>query len=107
GEFDIVVTGWRSPRFTDEVLAAAKRMRLIVHSAGSIRFMLDDDAIGNGFEVSTVAAGMAPAVAEMTLLFSMLLLRPIHKQDRDLKAGADWMTVKTAGMAHEIAGQKI
>jgi len=60
GDFDIVVTGWRSPKFTDDVLAAAKKLKLIVHSAGSIRFMLDDSSIGNGFEVSTVAAAMRP-----------------------------------------------
>ena len=107
GAFDIVVTGWRSPKFTDEVLSAAKKLKLIVHSAGSIRFMLDDAAIGNGFAVSTVAASMAPAVAEMTLLFAMLLLRKTHDHDRALKAGEDWMTVKTAGMGEEIAGQTI
>ncbi len=107
GAFDVVVTGWRSPKFTDEVLSAAKKLKLIVHSAGSIRFMLDDAAIGNGFAVSTVAASMAPAVAEMTLLLTMLLLRKTHDHDRALKAGEDWMTVKTAGMGEEIAGQTI
>ena len=107
GPFDVVVTGWRSPKFTDEVLAAAANLKLIVHSAGSIRFMLDDHSIGNGFEISTVAAAMAPAVAETTLLFAMLLLRRTHDQDRALKAGEDWMTVKTAGMGEEIAGQTI
>src|SRR5438067_874739 len=107
GEFNVVVTGWRSPKFTDEVLAEAKKLKLIVHSAGSIRFMLDEAAIGNGFAVSTVAASMAPAVAETTLLFTMLLLRGTHEQDRALKAGEDWMAVKTAGMGEEIAGQKV
>ena len=69
--------------------------------------MLDDGAIGNGFEVSTVAAAMAPTVAETTLLFAMLLLRRTHEQDAALKGGADWMPIKTAGMGEEIAGQTI
>jgi phosphoglycerate dehydrogenase-like enzyme len=107
GKFDVVVTGWRSPKFTNDVLSAAKKLKLIAHSAGSIRFMLDDEAIGNGFEVTTVAAAMASPVAEMTLLLSMLLLRNTHKQDRALKAGEDWMPVKTAGMGEEILGQRI
>src|SRR5438132_8166456 len=34
GAFDIVITGWRSPRFSEEVLAAAKRLKLVAHSAG-------------------------------------------------------------------------
>src|SRR5690242_18029401 len=40
GEFDVVVSGWRAPRFTDAVLANAKRLKLIAHSAGSVKFML-------------------------------------------------------------------
>ena len=107
GEFDVVITGWRSPKFTDEVLSAATKLKLVVHSAGSIRFLFDDSAIGNGFAVSTVAGSMAPAVAETTLLFAMLLLRRTHEQNQALKAGEDWMTVKTAGMGEEIAGQKV
>jgi phosphoglycerate dehydrogenase-like enzyme len=107
GRFDVVITGWRSPKFSAEVLSAAERLKLIAHSAGSIRFMLEDDAIGNGFEVTTVAAAMASPVAEMTLLFAMLLLRNTHKQDRALKAGEDWMPVKTAGMGEEILGQRV
>jgi phosphoglycerate dehydrogenase-like enzyme len=104
---DVVITGWRSPKFDEQVLSAAKKLKLVVHSAGSIRFMLDDNAIGNGFEVSTVAAAMAPPVAETTLLFAMLFLRRTHEQNQALHAGEDWMTVKAAGMGEEIAGQTI
>src|SRR5207249_434574 len=107
GKFDIVVTGWRTPKFTDEVLSAAEKLKLIVHSAGSIRFMLDDSAIEGRFAVSTVAAAMATTVAEMTLLFAMLLLRKTHEQNQALHDGEDWMKVKVAGMTEEIAGQKI
>src|SRR5256885_9333277 len=49
GEFEVVVTGWRSPKFPDEVLAEAKKLKLIVHSPRSIRVMLDQAAIRNGF----------------------------------------------------------
>ena len=97
GEFDVVVTGWRSPKFTDEVLAAAKRLKLIVHSAGSIRFMLDDSAIGNGFEISTVAAAMAPAVAETTLLLGepeSLSYGDLQEWLGQMIHGRYWMTVR-------------
>jgi hypothetical protein len=36
GGYDAVLTGWRLPRFTDEVLDAADRLQSIAHSAGSI-----------------------------------------------------------------------
>ena len=108
GPIDIVVTGWRAPKFTHEVLEAARRLKLIAHSAGSVKFMLDGDCLERGIEVTNVAAAMAPAVAETTLMFIMLLLRPMHRLDRQLKQGHDWRDVKTAGSGlSEIAGQKV
>src|SRR5262245_26681093 len=43
--FDIVVTGWRAPKFTREVLQAAGKLKLIAHSAGSVKFMLDEECL--------------------------------------------------------------
>jgi phosphoglycerate dehydrogenase-like enzyme len=105
--YDVVITSWRSPRFTDEVLAAARRLKLVAHSAGSIRFMFSQESLERGFDVTCVAAAMAPAVAEYSLMLTMLLLRPIHKYDRALKSGEDWMAVKSAGTALEIANQRV
>jgi len=108
GPIDIVVTGWRAPKFTHEVLEAAQKLKLIAHSAGSVKFMLDGECLDRGIEVTNVAAAMAPAVAETTLLFIMLLLRPVNRLDRDLKQGRDWRDVKLAGSGLlEIAGQRI
>src|SRR5437773_7291718 len=108
GAIDIVVTGWRAPKFTTEVLEAARNLKLIAHSAGSVKFMLDGDCLERGIEVTNVAAAMAPAVAETTLMFIMLLLRPMHRMDRHLKAGQEWREVKIAGSGlSEIAGQKV
>src|SRR5262245_6430073 len=54
GGYDVVVTGWRVPRFTDAVLENAARLKLVVHSAGSIKFMFDESALSRGFAVSSV-----------------------------------------------------
>lgn len=40
GSYDVIVTGWGTPIFSDEVLAAADRLRLVGHTAGSIKRML-------------------------------------------------------------------
>jgi len=107
-EFDVVVTGWRAPRFTDRVLENAGKLRLIAHSAGSVKFMLDDACLERGIEVTCVAIAMAPSVAETTLMFIMMGLRPLHRFDRALKDGEDWRTIKTAGTGlPEIAAQRI
>src|SRR5690349_6489604 len=86
GEFDIVISGWRSPKFTAKVLDNARKLKFIAHSAGSVKFMLDENCFERGIKVSNVAAAMAAPVAEMTLMFIMLSLRPLHAYDRQLKS---------------------
>ena len=79
GGHDIVITGWGTPVFNDEVLAAADRLRLIVHSAGTIKRLLPPAAFANGRRITHAAAAMAVPVAETTLLLILLSLRQVHK----------------------------
>src|SRR5947207_1388360 len=36
-EFEAIVTGWGSPAFPDEALRRAERLRMVAHSAGSVK----------------------------------------------------------------------
>jgi phosphoglycerate dehydrogenase-like enzyme len=105
--YDIVVSGWGSPKFNDAVLEKAHRLKLIAHSAGSIKFMIGAEALGNGFAVTNVAIAMAPAVAETTLLLIMLCMRGIHKLNERMHRGEDWLSVKSTGSGREIGGQRV
>jgi phosphoglycerate dehydrogenase-like enzyme len=104
--FDVVVTGWGSPPFTGQVLAAADRLRLIAHSAGSIKHMLPRPVFERGIAVTHVAAAIAPAVAEMSLLLTLLMLRQAHRYHQVLRA-ADWRATRSLPMGQEIAGQRV
>ena len=44
-EYDAVLTGWGSPRFTREVLEAASHLQIVAHTAGSPRAILDDEVV--------------------------------------------------------------
>ena len=105
GGCDAVITGWGTPIFTDEVLAAADRLKLIAHSAGSIKRRLPP-AVFARVRVSHAAAVLAPPVAEMTLLFIMLALRQVHRINRAMKDGG-WAAGRAFGLGHEVAGQRI
>jgi phosphoglycerate dehydrogenase-like enzyme len=105
--YDVVITGWRSPRFTEEVLRSATSLKLIAHSAGSVKFMLSDSALDRGFDVTCVAAAMGQSVAEFGLQLVMMFLRPIHTWDRQMKDGEDWKHVKTLAMGRDLAGQRV
>src|SRR5687768_444589 len=105
---EVLITGWRSPKLSDAVLAAAPRLRLVAHSAGSIKFLVPEQALRAGrFAVTTVAAAMGPAVAEMALQLTLMCLRPIHQLDAGLKDGGDWKDLKAQGSGEELAAQRV
>ncbi|MGW1227198.1 hydroxyacid dehydrogenase [Streptomyces sp. NPDC001515] len=69
---ELLVTGWGCPPLDDAVLAAAPRLRAVVHTAGSVRGHITDACWERGIEVSSAAAANALPVAEYTV--AMILL---------------------------------
>ncbi len=106
GDVDIVITGWGAPVFTDEVLAGADTLKLIAHSAGSIKRLLPPPVFKHGTRVTHVAAALAPPVGETTLLLVLLALRRFHKIDRAFKDGG-WAAARSFELGKELAGQRI
>jgi len=104
--FDAVITGWGSPSFSDQVLAAADRLTIIAHSAGSIKQMLPRAVFERGIAVTHAAAAIAPAVADLSLALTMLLLRRVNLHDRDLHAG-DWAGAAALPMGSELCGTRV
>ena len=87
--FDAIVTSWGSPEITSEVLDAATNLKLVAHSAGSVKGIVKPVVLERGILVSSAAYALAPAVAEFSLLLTMLGLRPV-------RAGARIWTVITS-----------
>ena len=92
-----LVTGWGSPEITPEVLAAAGDLRIIAHSAGSIRRLIPKEALTQGIAVTHAAPMIAEAVAEFTVLGMLLGLRWPHRQNTLLHAGANWSEARATG----------
>lgn len=77
---DAVLTGWGAPPFTEAVWARADKLRLIVHMAGSVKFLFPDDivprfCIPRGVTVVSCAQALAVNVAEMTIALMVLAAR--------------------------------
>lgn len=66
-ETDILVTGWGCPFISREVMAAAPRLRLIAHAAGSIKYLVDPTVFEAGIAVTNAVTANAVPVAEYTL----------------------------------------
>ncbi|WP_460653710.1 hydroxyacid dehydrogenase [Kribbella endophytica] len=107
GTADAVVTGWGFPRLDARRLALAPRLQLVMHSASSLRALVSEDFWRTGIPVSQAGAAMSSAVAELSLTFTLALLRRVHRLDNALRSGADWATARSVPRAQEIAGARI
>ncbi|MEV6108022.1 hydroxyacid dehydrogenase [Streptomyces sp. NPDC051940] len=105
---DIVVTGWNTPRLDGELLAAAPRLKLVAHTGAALRFLVGDEVFARGVRVSQAGEAMAPAVAEVSLAFTLALLHRIHRFDHALHSGAGWTRTKYGTLeASELRGSVI
>ncbi|NEC92289.1 hydroxyacid dehydrogenase [Streptomyces sp. SID12501] len=66
-EAEILITGWGCPHIGAEALAAAPRLRTVLHAAGSVRSLIGADAWQRGLTVSSAVEANALPVAEYTL----------------------------------------
>ena len=88
GEIDVLVTGWGCPRISSEVLAAAPRLRLVAHAAGTVKTLIDPIAYERGIVVTTAAEANAVPVAEFTLAAiimankHVIAFRDLYREDR-------------------------
>jgi phosphoglycerate dehydrogenase-like enzyme len=69
---EVLITGWGCPRLDAEALAAAPRLRAVLHAAGSVRSLIGETLWDRGVTVSSAVTGNALPVAEYTL--AMILL---------------------------------
>jgi len=103
---DAIITGWGITRLTAEVLAGAGKLRLIAHSAGSVKGFVTDAVFDKGITITHAASRIADSVAEYTLLAAMMGLRRLHDYDRRMKAGEQWPPGRGQPL-FEIAGRQV
>lgn len=102
----VLVTGWGTaslpPRRPD-----SSPLRLIAHSAGSVRSVIPRSLLDDGVRVTQAAAAMADAVAEFALTLCLCLLRHVHTFDRAMIAAADWSARERAGLGQALSAQRV
>ncbi|MFF0483187.1 hydroxyacid dehydrogenase [Streptomyces sp. NPDC004435] len=103
----VVVTAWGFPRLDAARLALAPDLRFVMHAASSLHWLVSDEFWATGLPVSQAGAAMAPAVAELSLGFTLSLLRRTHRHDHALHSGQSWETAAGPERAREIGGARI
>lgn len=80
----LLITGWACPPLTPEVLAGAPRLQAVLHSAGSVKYLVTDAVWKRGLLVSSAADANAGPVVDYTLAVITLAGK------RALRAGAGY-----------------
>jgi phosphoglycerate dehydrogenase-like enzyme len=73
----VAITGWGTPRFDATLLEHAPRLRLIAHSAGSVKGVVTPAVYDRAIRVTTAAAANAVPVAEFTVAMIVAMLKQV------------------------------
>ncbi|MBC7783412.1 MAG: hydroxyacid dehydrogenase [Burkholderiales bacterium] len=74
---DAVITGWGTIRLSPAMLANANRLKLIAHSAGTVKSLVDEWVFDHGIRITTAASANAVSVAQYTVAMMVSLLKQI------------------------------
>lgn len=66
---DIIMTCWGSPPVKGDLLAAASRLKYVIHTAGSVHHLIDGELFKRGIRLSSCNHALAVGVAHMILGF--------------------------------------
>ena len=86
-EAEIVMTHWGSPQMTEDRLAAAPRLKLLAHCAGTVAHIASEAVYARGIPVISANRIMARYVAESALGYMLAALHRIPKMDRAMHEG--------------------
>ncbi|NEA33311.1 hydroxyacid dehydrogenase [Streptomyces sp. SID13031] len=84
---DVLITGWGSRPLPPD---PGERLKLVVHSAGTIRSLVSPGLLDRGLRVSQASAGMAQSVAELAVFMTISRLRDLDRVDRVMTGRRDW-----------------
>jgi phosphoglycerate dehydrogenase-like enzyme len=95
-DVELLVTGWGCAPITADVLAAAPRLRAIVHTAGTVRQHVTEECWDRGIVVSSAAAANAVPVAEYAVAMILLAGKRVPEIARRFRAERvqqDWNAI--------------
>ena len=89
--FDAVMTGWGTRMLDESVLKGNERLRLIVHTGGTVGNLVDSYAYDHGLRVFSGNKLYAESVAEGTIAYMLMAQRRLPDYVNRVRGGA-WRT---------------
>lgn len=90
GDAEIILSGWKSPVYDAEFLAAAPRLRAVFYAAGSVRYCTPEAFWDRGIVISSAYAANAVPVAEYTVSVCILALKQFWRRAALARRGEGW-----------------
>ncbi|MBR3810726.1 MAG: hydroxyacid dehydrogenase [Agathobacter sp.] len=90
-DFDAVLTGWGNSMLDRECLEGNDRLKLIVHTGGTVGNLIDDYVYQKGIKVLSGNKLYAESVAEGTIAYMLMALRKIPDYIEAVREG-NWRT---------------
>lgn len=84
---DIVITSWGSPHLTKEYLDEAPNLKLILHAAGTVAPIVDDEIWRREIRVICAGIAIARGVAETTLGLMISASKDFYRLNDQVHAG--------------------
>jgi len=89
-DVDGCIGSWGTYHIGPDEIAAAPRLRIVSHAAGTIRAHIAPEVFDRGIVVTSAAAAIAPYVAEAVVGLAIALLRGVHMHDAAMKTDRTW-----------------
>jgi len=102
---DVVVTGWGALPMDEKLLANADKLKLVVHTGGSVAGLVTDYMFEKGIRVLSANKIFAESVAEGTIAYILAALRRIPMYNKEVQEhgwGMDW--AKNRGLLDRSVG---
>lgn len=87
---DGIITGWGSPKLDAAALNAAPKLKIIGHSAGTIKGIGSQEIFDRGITLVNAHTAIAPYVGEMALAMTLAGLRQFAPHDRAMRNDRTW-----------------
>jgi len=112
GEFDGLVTGWGTPALDRSVFRNARRLRIIAHSAGSVKYMLSKDIVENyvipmGIRVFSANDAIAYNVAESAIGYMIMASRRFMDHALSIRTRGVWRDRAIPTNGQYLSGSKV
>jgi phosphoglycerate dehydrogenase-like enzyme len=108
---EVLITGWGAPRLDADFLAAAPRLRAVVHACGTVKPHVTPESYARGIVVSSAAAANAKPVAEYTVAMILLAGKDVfamqalyEAERRSLDPVADFLSAGNYGRRVGVVG---